>query len=361
MAWRVQLAGTGAAMSNLSLFGIALLRVGLPASIAAFILVGLSRHYALRNALLDIPNERSSHTVPTPRGGGIGIAVVCLAAVAWCTIRGALPFQFAMAVLVGGGIVAAVGWIDDHRDIAASHRAVAQLVAVALALYWLGGYPVLQLGILNLQLGVWGFVAATVAVCWLINLFNFMDGSDGLAGVQGICTATMGGFLLASRGATELSVVSLIVAGACGGFLVWNWAPAKIFMGDAGSYLLGMIFGLLAVTGENQQVMPAFTWVILLSVFICDATFTLVWRIATGKSWLTAHKDHAYQRLIQLGYKHQQVALAVAAVNVVVLWPLSWLVVAQPTAILPIALMTSAIMFVAWWWIQRRFRLTSGE
>ncbi len=324
-------------------------------------LVGLSRHYALKNSLLDIPNERSSHTVATPRGGGVGIALVALAAVAWCMFRGTVSVHFATGAIVAGAIVALVGWMDDHRDIPAQYRAAAQLGAVAWAMYWLGGYPGVDLGGVHLQLGWVGAAAAILAICWLINLYNFMDGTDGLAAVQGLTAGLMGAFLLGRQGDSGLSMVSLAVAGACGGFLIWNWQPAKIFMGDVGSYLLGMFFGLLAVAGENQQIIPALTWVILLSVFVWDATFTLLWRMVSGQRWHSAHKDHAYQRLTQLGYTHRQVAIGAALVNVVLLWPLAAVAVHRPSALLPITLATGGIMLALWWQIQRRYRMSNSE
>lgn len=330
--------------------GILLLTV----CVASLVLTGLVRAYALRRALLDIPNERSSHTVPTPRGGGLAFTGVFLLTVAllgvWSLLDGAVA-----AALVGGGLaVAAVGWVDDHRPVPAAWRALVHAAAAGWALFWLGGLPVLQAGGGRIVLGEWGTVLALLGIVWLTNLYNFMDGIDGLAGVEAVTTGGGAALLLWAAGQWGLALASAVVAASALGFLVWNWPPARIFMGDVGSGLLGYTFAVLAVAGEHSGGLPIFVWVILLAVFVGDATYTLFKRIANGERWYTAHRGHAYQRAVQVGMAHRKVTLTVLVLNVLVLLPLAGLAV-RFRALQPWLLVLVMIGgWVLWRAVQRR-------
>lgn len=281
----------------------------------SWLLTGSVRHYALRKRILDIPNERSSHTIVTPRGGGLAIVVLFLVGTAVLTVGGLLPVKF-MIVLVGGGaLIAGVGWLDDQRNISAVLRAVVHLAAAVWALYWLGGMPYLELGVVRLPLHLFGSILAVIGIVWLTNLYNFMDGIDGLAGTEAICVSVVGGFFLAGSGHLNLALVYFMLALSCAGFLIWNWPPAKIFMGDVGSAFLGYTFAVLAVVSENTKAMPLLVWAVLLGVFITDATITLIRRILRGERWYEAHRTHAYQYAVQAGFSHKQVTVAVLVLN----------------------------------------------
>lgn len=281
------------------------------------------RRYALARSLLDIPTPRSSHTKPTPRGAGLAISVVIVAALLGLALDRRIPTDIAMA-FAGGIMVAAIGWLDDRSEVPAWSRACVHLAAAFWALYWLGGFPALQFGPAVVQLGGVGTLVAGLGIAWWVNLYNFMDGTDALAGVQGVCAGVMGAALLAMDAQYGLSILSLVVAAACAGFLAWNWPPAKIFMGDVGSGLLGYMFGVLAVASELQGASPALLWWILLALFVADATYTLINRLFGAEIWYAAHRSHAYQRLVERGLSHKQVAVAAGALNVVVLWPVAY-------------------------------------
>lgn len=329
--------------------------------VATAVLVGFVRCYAVRNDIIDVPNERSSHTQPTPRGGGLAIAIVLFGAYISVLALGRFNIGEMVGFLGGGILVAFIGWLDDRRDIAAPVRVAVQAVAVAWALFWVKGYPVMSLGFTQIPLGGFGTVLAALAMLWLINLYNFLDGIDGIAAAQGCCAATIGAVLLTGAGAVLWALTASVLAGACAGFLMWNWAPARIFLGDVGSYTIGYTFGMLAIMGENSGDLPALVWVVLLSVFIFDATTTLIKRVLTGQPWYSPHRTHGYQRLVQCGWYHRDVALAVVAINIVVIAPMVWLTVQRPLSLLPVVAITAGIMMFLWAIIQRYYERQRNE
>lgn len=275
----------------------------------------LMRRFALRHALLDVPNERSAHSVPTPRGGGSAIAAAFFSSLALLLWWDVLPQAAGMALLWGGLLVAAVGAWDDRRHIAPLWRLLAHVLAAVWALFWLGK----DLSVVHASLALLGIV-------WLTNLYNFMDGIDGLAGSQALCAALAGGVLLWLSDAPGLALASLTLAMSSAGFLVWNWPPAKIFMGDTGSGLLGYSFAVLALASAQSGALSALIWLILLAPFVLDATLTLLRRMLRGECWYQAHATHLYQRMAQAGYSHKQVTMAVIILNVALLWGLAaWL------------------------------------
>ena len=328
--------------------------------IAAF-LTGLVRVYALRRSLLDIPNERSSHNVPTPRGGGLAIAVTLAIGVAVLGFSGVLYWNVMWALLGGGALVAGVGWLDDHRHVAPQWRALVHLLAATWALYWLGGFAEVRIGNETWELGWLGGMLAALAIVWLINLYNFMDGIDGIAGVEAVTAGVGGAILLAWAGAPGLAAATALLTAASAGFLWWNWPPAKIFMGDIGSGLLGYYFAVMALAGENSGVLPATVWLLLLGVFVMDAVFTLLHRVIRGERWYTAHRSHAYQRLVQLGYSHRRVSLGVAGLNVLLLFPAAILSVVYPATVLGWLTALAVGGWLLWNRVQQRFRDVTPE
>jgi Fuc2NAc and GlcNAc transferase len=274
----------------------------------------LARRYALARSLLDVPNERSSHAVPMPRGGGIAIALVVLVGLGLLAMFGAVAPRLAVAFGGGGALVAVVGWLDDRRGLPASARLVAHVAAAAWTVAWLQGMPDLTVGARAVHLGLAGALLAMLGVVWATNLYNFMDGIDGIAAAEAVVAGLAGALLLASR-EPSLALVALLVAAAAGGFLVWNWPPARLFMGDVGSGFLGFLFGGLAVASENAHVLPALIWIVLLGPFFADATVTLIRRMVRGERWLAAHRSHAYQRAVQAGWSHRKVTSAVAVLT----------------------------------------------
>jgi Fuc2NAc and GlcNAc transferase len=292
-------------------------------AVAAWMLTGAMRRYALARQVLDHPNERSSHTVPTPRGGGVAIVVAVAVGLLALAATGQIQPHGAWAVLGAGGIVAVVGFIDDHRPIPARWRLLAHVAAALWVLGWLGGLPPLPMAGGTLQFGALGAVLATVSLVWLLNLYNFMDGIDGIAAVQAVCVALPGAALWwVATGASD-ALAPVLVAAAVLGFLPWNFPSARIFMGDAGSGFLGIVFGALALWSAHQQPTLIWVWPILLGVFVVDASVTLLRRLVRRERVYEAHRSHAYQYAARIYRGHRAVTLAVGAIDLLWLAPLA--------------------------------------
>jgi Fuc2NAc and GlcNAc transferase len=286
-------------------------------------LTGALRRYALARSLMDIPNGRSSHSVPTPRGGGVAIVLSFLAALPLLALVGVLAWPVMWALLGAGGWVAVVGFLDDHGHIAARWRLLAHFIGAGWALGWLGGLPPLVIFGFDLDLGWLGYALAAFYLVWLLNLYNFMDGIDGIASIEAICVCLGGAvlYLLLDQGAAALAPLSLAVAVA--GFLFWNFPPARIFMGDAGSGFLGIALGVLSLQAAWVAPQLLWSWLILLGVFIVDATWTLFRRLLRGDKVYEAHRSHAYQYASREFGRHLPVTLAVAVLNLFWLLPIA--------------------------------------
>lgn len=290
---------------------------------ASLLLTWALRRYALARSVMDVPNARSSHSVPTPRGGGVAIVLSFLAALLLLSLVGLLPWPTTWALLGAGGCVAVLGFLDDHGDIAARWRLLGHFAAAAWALFWLGGVPPLLFFGSSVDLGWLGLGLAAVYLVWLLNLYNFMDGIDGIASVEAICVCLGGALLYGALGEPHLMVLSLFLAAAVAGFLFWNFPPARIFMGDAGSGFLGVTLGILSLQAAWVAPQLLWSWLILLGVFIVDTTFTLLRRLLRGDRVVEAHRSHAYQYASRHFGRHLPVTLAVGAINLVWLLPIA--------------------------------------
>jgi len=260
--------------------------------------------YAQRALLVDHPGVRSSHSTPTPRGGGIGIAATVLIAAAVLWSLGHVDSRLGMPLLVGGLLVAGIGWIDDHRSVPAGVRAAVHVAAGIVLLSAYGWPSSIQLGFAQLSLGPLGPVFYLLLIVWLINLFNFMDGIDGIAASQALLAAVIGSILMVMDAKIGLAVLGLTIAGSSLGLLFWNWPPARVFMGDVGSGFLGFALAALAISTDQHGSVPVLVWILLLSVFVFDATVTLLRRFVRRERWYDAHRAHAYQRLVIAGKSH---------------------------------------------------------
>jgi Fuc2NAc and GlcNAc transferase len=294
----------------------------------ALFLTGALRRYALVCSLIDIPNARSSHSVPTPRGGGVAIVLSFLLALPLLATMGLVAWPLAWALLGSGGGVAVLGFLDDHGHIAARWRLLGHFVAAIWALFWLGGLPPTVMFGFTIDLGWSGHALAAVYLVWLLNLYNFMDGIDGIASFEAICVCLGGALLyvlLGFAGSTQPTefVVPLLLAAAVAGFLFWNFPPARIFMGDAGSGFLGITLGVLSLQAAWVAPQLLWSWLIMLGVFIVDATFTLLRRLIRGDKVYEAHRSHAYQYASRRFGGHLPVTLAVAALNLFWLLPIA--------------------------------------
>ncbi len=264
----------------------------------------------VRKAMLDLPNERSSHSVPTPRGGGIAVMASLL--LGWSAALMIEPKAPGLVSMIGlAAFLAALSWLDDRKGLGPLPRLLAQAAAVAAGLAVLPPGPILQ-GLLPLGLDR---AFAFLAWLWFLNLYNFMDGIDGITGVE---TASLGAGValvawLGGLAALGLAPLALMLAAAALGFLVWNWHPARLFLGDAGSVPLGFLLGWLLLILAAQGFWAAA--LILPAYYLADATLTLIRRLLRGEKVWQAHRSHFYQKAVQAGWSHADVSRRILSAN----------------------------------------------
>ena len=221
--------------------------------LASLVLTGLLRGYAVHKRMIDVSNPRGSHANATPRGGGIAIVLLFILASLWLWLQELADIRSFWAILLGGGAVAAVGAWDDVAHLTPSRRLLVHGFAASWAMLLFGGLPALPLGGFAIDLGWGGILLGVVGLTWLLNLYNFMDGVDGIAAVETITVSCGAAAIMWFTGGAETALWLLTLAAASVGFLVWNWPPAKIFMGDGGSGFVGFVFGVFAVASSNHS------------------------------------------------------------------------------------------------------------
>lgn len=296
----------------------------------SFGLTHLVRKIAITRNKFDIPNERSSHKNPTPRGGGVAVVAAFLFGLLALLIRRDIDAESFYAIVLPGALVAIIGYLDDlGRVTAARLRLIGHFVAALIAIYILGGLPPMPLFSATLDIGLVGNIIAVLFLVWMLNLFNFMDGIDTITGIEALTSCLILTIFLINKSDTELWRVPALLCAAVIGFLYFNWPPAKIFLGDIGSGFIGFTIGTISLVIAKSQ--PLITWavIILLGVFIVDATVTLIRRIFDKQRISAAHRSHAFQHLANNADRHLKVSLSIAAVNIFWLAPIAWLVVDQ--------------------------------
>lgn len=292
------------------------------------LLVGLYRWLALRYRWLDTPNQRSSHAAITPRGAGLIFALLIIGA------AGVLLHSQRASVypLLAGLAVALVGWWDDVRGASARTRffLYAASAALAVALIFSSRIVAHHGGVAIAMPLAYGLIAAA-GLLWLINLYNFMDGINGIAAIEALFVLlTIELFARDTPYALTFASLHLFSGAAITGFLLWNFPAGKVFMGDAGSAFLGFFLGALMLWSALMQGPSPVVWLILLGAFIVDSGYTLIVRVATKQKWYTAHRLHAYQLLTnRLHGSHTRTVGIIMAVNLCWLLPMAWLVQIQ--------------------------------
>jgi len=313
------------------------------AFITAALAVGWLAHSRAARLALDEPNARSLHQRPVPRTGGIGLLLGTAAG--WSLAPAQLPWP----VWAGLALVITVSLLDDVRGLSAAVRLAAHLMAAALAA------SALPLEGLNLVL----LAFCVMCIGWMCNLYNFMDGSDGLAGGMALFGFLAYAFAAWQGGNMPFALMQLAVAAAAAGFLLHNFHPARIFLGDAGAVPLGFLAAVFGLTGWLQKLWPWWFPLLVFSPFIVDASITLLRRLASGSRIWEAHRDHYYQRLVQLGLGHRRTALAEYAIMMAcalsALWGLSLGKAAQHALLLAAAcIYLVLILLISRYWQARK-------
>jgi len=290
------------------------------APLASALLCGLWLRLARRGSWLDHPGHRSSHTRVTPSSGGVGIILALLLSVA-VAASGGVSWAEAYWLLLGLALVLMlVGMADDRCNLPATLRLVVYGLCCVVLVWRL--QPGLTPHAAIPAWLLWPLLAA--GLLWLLNLYNFMDGIDGIAALQCFLAAGSAALLGLLGGAPEFALFCALLALCQLGFLYWNWPPARLFMGDAGSIPIGFLLGGLALHGASSAVLPLGCWLVLLAGFITDASWTLVTRGLRGASLMEAHREHAYQRLSRHWQSHVAVGVLLLALNGLWLFPLAW-------------------------------------
>lgn len=285
--------------------------VGFAALALAYVGVGGLRRWAESRQVFDIPNERSSHNRPTPRGGGLVIVILSTGGLilAWLLDSAISPADL-VAYLVGAWLIAGVSWLDDLRSLPNRVRFAAHSLAAILAIVAFGYWRIVNLPLVGLVDAGWvGLPVTFVWIVGLTNAYNFMDGIDGIAGGQAVVAAIGWAVLGWLSGQPLVGILGLLLAASSLGFLGHNWPPARIFMGDVGSAFLGYTFAVLPVIAAQHNPRLAVAGVLLVWPFVFDAAFTFLSRLRRRENVFAAHRSHLYQRLVIAGYNHRTVTL----------------------------------------------------
>ncbi|WP_144735288.1 MraY family glycosyltransferase [Acinetobacter oleivorans] len=307
----------------------------------SFLLTGYMRHYALKKNIIDNPNERSSHTIPTPRGGGVSIVITFLLVLVGLMISHQLQLTTGLILVAAGLGVAVLGFLDDHGHINSMLRLAIHFLIAIGAVSFLGGFSDVTLFNGSLHLGWFANIIAILFLVWLLNLYNFMDGINGIASVEAITTLLSLAFIYLLLDTQLSSELLFIFAASVFGFVLWNFPKARIFMGDAGSGFLGLILGILALISLKTDPALFCAWLICLGVFIVDATFTLIRRVINGHKMYDAHRSHAYQYASRKYNSHTTVTIGVLLINLFWLLPIAYLASQK-------VLMPELLLFIAY-------------
>lgn len=269
------------------------------------------KHLAVSHKVLDIPNERSSHFIPTPKGGGVAIVVTWYLGISLLFYLDLIPRNLFMS-LICGCILAVTSFINDLIDLKPVIRLTAQGLTAILALWFIGGFNPVTLNKITISSPYILLPVGVIGMVWFINLFNFLDGIDGYASLE---ASTIGLIIFI----ITKNPICLVLLASILGFIIWNWPKAKIFMGDVGSTQLGFVLVVIGIYSHNTTGLSIIHWLMLSSVFWFDATLTLYRRWRNKENLSIAHKKHAYQRAVQSGLSHQTTIICSAIINVLII------------------------------------------
>jgi Fuc2NAc and GlcNAc transferase len=309
------------------------------------------RAFAVHRAIVASPNFRSLHQRPTPRGGGIVFAFVCVLGAAALWSLGVFGSNLALAFIVGGSVATLVGFLDDTRHLPARWKFLTQSVLAGWVLFILGGGPLVHIP----QGPPFGDVVVSwLGLVWLMNVYNFMDGIDGMAAtgavffsVGSILVMVAGGIGQEGPKALGPALLLALLGVSTLGFLIFNWPPASVFMGDAGSLFLGLTFGTLIANTILTGTMSLWTWLILFAYFLGDTTTTAAVRVFTTPGWYREHRSHAYQNLARIWDSHLAVVAGASLYHLLWLLPLAlWSTLSPQTA--PVAAALAFLPVIAW-------------
>lgn len=311
----------------------------------SFILTYIIIRVAKKHKILDVPNERSSHSVPTPRGGGLAIVISWFVGLTVLRSLNLIESSLFFALL-SGILLAIVSLIDDVLSLPPYIRLLTQILTAFISLWFLKGITEVTFAGLSIDSDFILYPIVLIGIVWFINLFNFLDGIDGYASLEAIVIAVAIYFFTGS-------IINLVLVCSISGFLIWNWPKARIFMGDIGSTQLGFVLVILGIYFHNTSQLSIIYWIMLSSLFWFDATLTLFRRWKNKEKLSVAHRKHAYQRAVQSGLSHQNTILLSLLVNTIIVGFVI-IVRKQPGLIVPVFLINILFLWIIVKIIDRR-------
>jgi len=290
--------------------------------------------YAIKKNILAVPGSRTLHETLTPRGGGIVFSLLFVFSVVILYFIGTINFNILMVLGFGAFIASIFGFIDDIVDISASYKLAMQCILAIWSIYWLEASILINWVPYWLSLSI-----ITLLLVWILNLYNFMDGVDGMASSGGLFFSLSLALILLHEGHPQTAILFFILAGSLGGFIFFNWPPASIFMGDSGSLFLGYTFGSLLLFTVTTGSLTIWTWLVVFGYFFSDTMVTQIARIIIVKRWYSAHRSHAYQNLARITGSHFKITMGVTTFHLIWILPLAFWSVLQPNfALIAVAL-----------------------
>jgi UDP-N-acetylmuramyl pentapeptide phosphotransferase/UDP-N-acetylglucosamine-1-phosphate transferase len=302
----------------------------------SFSLTLIVKNIALKNKVLDIPNDRSSHDNPTPRGGGLAIVITWFTGISLLFSFNLLETKLFFALLCGL-LLAIVSLIDDLKGLSPIIRLSVQTLSALSALFFVGGFNPIQIAGIKVESVFLLYPVAIIGIVWFINLYNFLDGIDGYASLEAMTIASV--MLIFTH-----NWVNIVLIVSVAGFLYWNWPKAKIFMGDIGSTQLGFVLVILGIYFHNGSDFSIIQWLMITSLFWFDATLTLFRRWKKKEKLSIAHRKHIYQRAVQAGLSHKQTILLSLSLNFIISG-LIYISVIKINLLLPLFLITLIMLY----------------
>ena len=283
---------------------------------------------AINNNIVAIKNHRTLHSLPTPKGGGIVFSFLSLLSFILIWWNWQLPKELFLIIVVGGGVASIFGFVDDIKNIRARIKLIVQIFLAVWVVYWLEYGGLLLLDWMPTFLTIFLLLFFMV---WIINAYNFIDGIDGLAASEAIfISLTLAVVLFLTNGSIEITAIFILIAASVSGFILFNWPPATIFMGDAGSVFLGYIFGSLLLFTVLTDNISIWSWLTVFGYFFADTTATQIIRIVLVEKWYLAHRSHAYQNLARITGSHLKVTRGITLYNLIWVLPLTLWSAIQP-------------------------------
>jgi UDP-N-acetylmuramyl pentapeptide phosphotransferase/UDP-N-acetylglucosamine-1-phosphate transferase len=313
----------------------------------SFILTFVIRKLAITISIVDVPSERSSHKNPTPKGGGLAVAVVWFTGLLYFYLTKNIDERLFFSFLPGILLVV-IGIIDDIVAIRPLYRLIFQFIVSSIAVFILGGLEKLDLGFYVIENRTVLTILALLGTIWFINLFNFLDGIDGYIGMEVVFIMSSAVFLFND------SIAPLLLAATLG-FLIWNWQPAKIFLGDVGSTLLGFNIAIFSIYYQNSSGSSLLVWLMLSSLFWFDATLTLYRRYRHKEPLIIPHRKHAFHRIVKAGFSHQKTVLLGFVINIVILL-LTYLSVRFRDLMVPLFVLNILLLYLVTRRIDKRMK-----